>query len=72
MIIMFVGLLWGKKAVFWDQGEAPTLKDVREAAMQEFPDIPRDQLDDQIIITADIYDDGRSSGASIVLLRKRP
>jgi len=43
---MYVGILWGEKAIFWNQYEMPTLKQVRDTAKQEFSDIPVDQLDD--------------------------
>ncbi|KKU52637.1 MAG: hypothetical protein A3H69_03235 [Candidatus Sungbacteria bacterium RIFCSPLOWO2_02_FULL_47_9] len=69
---MYVGNLWGEKAILWGTHEKPTLKQIRDAAKKEFPDIPDDELDDRIVLTSGIDNDGRSLEAYVVLLRKRP
>lgn len=57
----------GKGAIVWNGcGEQPSLKTVREAAAKLFPGLSEDEL----ILTGDISNDGRSIDA-LVVLRQR-
>ena len=60
---MFIGTHCGKKSVYWNEGERPTLQRIIEIAKVEFPDIPYEQL----VLEADLDNDGKSICAGTIL-----